>query len=47
MTDISIQLPDEVFSGFRCTPQDFVEKMKLKIDSIKIVFFFSIPLALL
>ena len=29
MTDISIQLPDEVFSGFRCTPQDFVEKMKL------------------
>ncbi len=29
MTDISIQLPDEVFSSFRCTPQDFVEKMKL------------------
>ena len=29
MTDISIQLPDEVFSSFRCTPQDFVKKMKL------------------
>ncbi len=29
MTDISIQLPDEVFASFRCTPQDFVEKMKL------------------
>jgi predicted HTH domain antitoxin len=29
MTDISIVLPDEVFSSFRCTPQIFVEKMKL------------------
>lgn len=30
MTDISNELPDEVFSSFRCTPQDFVEKMKLE-----------------
>jgi predicted HTH domain antitoxin len=29
MTDISIQLPDEVFSSFRCTPKDFVKKMQL------------------
>ncbi|MGK7899050.1 MAG: UPF0175 family protein [Xenococcus sp. (in: cyanobacteria)] len=29
MTDISIQLPDEVFSSFSCTPQDFIQKMKL------------------
>jgi hypothetical protein len=29
MTSISIQLPDEVFYSFRCTPQEFVEKMKV------------------
>lgn len=29
MTEISIQLPDEVLSSFHCTPKDFVQKMQL------------------
>jgi predicted HTH domain antitoxin len=27
--NISIDLPDEVFSNFRCTPKDFAKKMQL------------------
>jgi predicted HTH domain antitoxin len=27
--NISIDLPDEVFSAFRCTPNDFAKKMRL------------------